>query len=425
MYAIKLSLNNELRRVPCANPICYQELLETAKRVFPPLQVCSDFSFKWHDDEGDEIVLSSNDELQDAFQCMKSENRKTFRFQICTPDSKSIPAAAATADASSPTLQVHKHVTCDGCGMFPLFGVRFKCAVRDNYDLCASCEAKTEKAFPMIKIYNPQQEPAAIVVNLRTGPDEGSFRHCHRGRRWRETKKAQQENANTFPSAMTPAPFIAAADAFVQSLNCPEGQNTGYPKACAPFFAAVNAFVSAMPGEPQEQSQGDEVKEKPSEKVTSNEDSDIEKLMVEEVLRMSEQVDLDISSKEHAGKVEKCSTVDETSSASMSMCDVDNIEIGNETSSSSSDVNAGASAPSEYVAKEAVSFEEERASAGADAVWGKCWAREIEIFVNMGLNDTKILMPLFFEHLKNPVSITGGEVSMNGIQAIVNQLFNE
>lgn len=412
MYAIKLSFNNELRRVPCANPITYEELLETAKRVFPPLHDGSDFFFKWYDDEGDEIVLSSNDELQDAFQCMKSENRKTFRFEICMSNSKSIPAtAAATAD-----LQVHKHVTCDGCGMFPLLGVRFKCAVRENYDLCASCEAKTEKAFPMIKIYNTQQEPAAIVVNLRTGPEEGSFRHCHRGRRWRETKKAQQENANTFPSAITPAPFIAAADAFVQSMNSPD---TVFPRACAPFFAAVNAFVSAIPGEQQEQTQGDEVKEKPSEKVTSNEDSDIEQLMVEEVLRMSEQVDMS------AGKVEKCSTVDETSSASMSMCDVDNIEIGNETSSSSSEINAAASVPSENVTKEAMSFEEERASAGADAVWAKCWAKEIEIFANMGLNDTKVLMPLFFEHLKNPVSIAGGEVSMNGIQAIVNQLFHE
>lgn len=248
----------------------------------------------------------------------------------------------------------------------------------------------------------------------------------------------QQQNAKTFPSAMAPAPFIAAADAFLRSLtqDSPrQGQNTVIQNACAPFFTAVNAFVSAMSEEQPEQTQANEEKETPKEvpskQVTSTKDSNIEKVMVEEVLRMSEHVD--ISAKEHAGKVEKCLTVDETSSASssasMSMCGVDNIETGNETFSASSDVNAGTSAPStEIVATEAI--EEERTSiwakrwAGPNAVWAKCWAREIEIFTNMGLTDTKILMPLFFEHLKNPVSITGGEVSMDGIQAIVNRLFN-
>jgi len=475
MYAIKLSFNNELRRVPCANPnLAYQELLQTAKRVFPPLQDCSDFYFSWLDDEGDNIVLTSNDELQDALQCMKSENRKTFRFHIYLPDSKSVPAAAR----SSPTLQVHEHVTCDGCGMYPLVGARFKCAVRDNYDLCNSCEAKTDRSFPMIKIYNPQQEPAAVVVNLRAGPE--GHRHG-RGRRWREGKKAQQENSTMFPSAMAPAPFIAAADAFVRNMtqDSSERQNTVIQNACSPFFAAVNAFVSALP-EQQEQTQGNEEKEMSSEKVTTSEDSDIEQLMVENVLRMSEQhaekaqkydetssasmslqtqgngekempsekvttsEDSDIEqlmvenvlrmSEQHAEKAQK---YDGTSSASMSlselisMCDVDHTEIANE--------NIAAFTPPENVAKEAncqpkqpsvqpssqsVSVEENVASSRADAVWAKCWAREIEIFANMGLTDTKVLTPLFFEHLKNPVSIVGGEVSMDGVQAIVNRLFN-
>jgi len=41
--------------------------------------------------------------------------------------------------ASGCTPLVHRHVTCDGCGMTPLKGLRFKCAMCPDYDLCESC----------------------------------------------------------------------------------------------------------------------------------------------------------------------------------------------------------------------------------------------------------------------------------------------
>jgi len=38
---------------------------------------------------------------------------------------------------------VHSSVTCDGCGMFPLAGPRFKCSIRPDFDLCAKCYTQT------------------------------------------------------------------------------------------------------------------------------------------------------------------------------------------------------------------------------------------------------------------------------------------
>ena len=35
---------------------------------------------------------------------------------------------------------VHHGVACDGCNQDPLTGIRYKCSVRDNYDLCDTCE---------------------------------------------------------------------------------------------------------------------------------------------------------------------------------------------------------------------------------------------------------------------------------------------
>ena len=67
---------------------------------------------------------------------------------------------------------MHEHVTCDGCGIRPIIGSRFKCSVRSNYDLCENCE-QNKQPFPMIKIYNQSQTPNNIVVVLRNKSGNG------------------------------------------------------------------------------------------------------------------------------------------------------------------------------------------------------------------------------------------------------------
>ncbi|CAE8634285.1 unnamed protein product, partial [Polarella glacialis] len=37
---------------------------------------------------------------------------------------------------------VHRSITCDGCGMSPLRGLRYKCKTCPDYDLCGECHAK-------------------------------------------------------------------------------------------------------------------------------------------------------------------------------------------------------------------------------------------------------------------------------------------
>ncbi|KAG6542941.1 hypothetical protein Mapa_015633 [Marchantia paleacea] len=52
--------------------------------------------------------------------------------------------------AESQNGAVHFDVCCDGCGMHPITGTRYKSQVRDNYDLCSSCFAKsgeTEESY--------------------------------------------------------------------------------------------------------------------------------------------------------------------------------------------------------------------------------------------------------------------------------------
>ena len=59
---------------------------------------------------------------------------------------------------------IHYGITCDGCGAFPIVGIRYKCAVCDDFDFCEECEKKKgeEHNHPFLKIYEPKMTPISF-----------------------------------------------------------------------------------------------------------------------------------------------------------------------------------------------------------------------------------------------------------------------
>ena len=51
---------------------------------------------------------------------------------------------------------VHSLFTCDGCGVFPIVGVRYNCSRCFNFDFCEKCEATVEHPHDFIKIKKPK-----------------------------------------------------------------------------------------------------------------------------------------------------------------------------------------------------------------------------------------------------------------------------
>jgi hypothetical protein len=51
--------------------------------------------------------------------------------------------------------EIHEFVTCDGCGMYPIIGLRFKCSVLEDFDFCHNCEENKSHPYPFYKIRNP------------------------------------------------------------------------------------------------------------------------------------------------------------------------------------------------------------------------------------------------------------------------------
>ena len=65
---------------------------------------------------------------------------------------------------------IHPFVTCDGCGKHPIVGVRYKCAVCNDFDYCEECEVKyceSQHCHPFIKISKPELKPKSILCCVR------------------------------------------------------------------------------------------------------------------------------------------------------------------------------------------------------------------------------------------------------------------
>lgn len=61
---------------------------------------------------------------------------------------------------------VHSNITCDGCGMHPIVGHRYKCAVCEDFDYCTKCEETLGHDHPFLKIRKAGGAPAMIVTVL-------------------------------------------------------------------------------------------------------------------------------------------------------------------------------------------------------------------------------------------------------------------
>ena len=64
--------------------------------------------------------------------------------------------------AAEQASQIHDRVTCDGCGVCPIQGIRYNCSVCGNFDFCDRCEVEKVHEHPFLKIRKPEHSPAFI-----------------------------------------------------------------------------------------------------------------------------------------------------------------------------------------------------------------------------------------------------------------------
>jgi hypothetical protein len=99
----------------------------------------------------------SNKFYQDLVKVVKEEIRSytTQTFQRLMVDY----LGKRAADQAS---QIHDRVSCDGCNVNPIQGIRYKCSSCPNFDLCEKCEADKSHPHLFLKIRKPEHAPVFI-----------------------------------------------------------------------------------------------------------------------------------------------------------------------------------------------------------------------------------------------------------------------
>jgi len=71
------------------------------------------------------------------------------------------------------SIVIHSAVCCDGCGVSPIVGNRYKCTVCSNFDYCENCEEKNSEIHqhPFLKIRKPEVAPVSIICTINENVD--------------------------------------------------------------------------------------------------------------------------------------------------------------------------------------------------------------------------------------------------------------
>jgi len=109
---------------------------------------------------------------------------------------------------------VHKTVRCNGCHAFPMVGIRYKCTVCRDYDLCEACEGTRDHIHALIKIKYPGQPYKHGDTVKKYGPP--------RMRRGVESSEAQKQEQKPKKEAL--AMGIAQAPLVMTKVAVASGQ---------------------------------------------------------------------------------------------------------------------------------------------------------------------------------------------------------
>jgi len=207
MMKVKVQFGSDIRKWRYPDSKRYQNLLQFVKQTFNFMNE-RQFYLQFEDDEADRLTLTSEADFEDAFSSAVEEGRKSLKIFIVKgsiedshnnneknvfsfssspsissvqqPNVKSQQESKNISNEANEEKQIHAGITCDGCQKFPLTGIRYKCGVCPDYDLCSGCEAtgKHDRVHPLIKITSSDACPNFHYVGLHE-----FFKHSCRRRR--------------------------------------------------------------------------------------------------------------------------------------------------------------------------------------------------------------------------------------------------
>lgn len=136
----------------------FKEFCQKMKGFFSDLRD-GNFSVSWKDFEGDEIIISCNEEFKLATESMHGD---ICRLYIKLTSQNQEPSTSQSEKV------IHPSISCDSCNG-NIVGYRYKCIQCEDYDLCSQCEAKNlHSNHYMIRLPRPLLSHSQnLVYSLR------------------------------------------------------------------------------------------------------------------------------------------------------------------------------------------------------------------------------------------------------------------
>jgi len=159
MIAFKYQFEDDCRR-RALESIDYGVLVAHVKDSFPFFTEQT-YRLMYVDEEDSWITVSSQDDLEEAVRVAQAK-QKILNFVLKPRTQTSEVRPSATNNTAEVSNAIHPNIFCDGCGQH-VRGIRYKCTICDDFDLCSSCEAQQvfvdphEGSHPLLKIIKPLQ----------------------------------------------------------------------------------------------------------------------------------------------------------------------------------------------------------------------------------------------------------------------------
>jgi len=243
----------------------YSNLQNKIKKVFPCLQSNETFTATWKDSDGDQICISTDEELQIALTELQGP---VFKIYITAADDNLVN------EEKSKCGQQHPGVICDGCSG-PVIGFRYKCMECPDYDLCSQCENKavhpghnmmrmasaqgTWPHFFFKRLQKLQERAAAKKQNSRdlegeqVNADDGKKKDVGKKRNANKKEKKNEEKRDESKASTGSGVNASANGAFMNMASlfhgfpipkCP----SNLPESEASNSSNSNAFLNAFMG---------------------------------------------------------------------------------------------------------------------------------------------------------------------------------
>mmetsp|Transcript_25818 Transcript_25818/g.29492 ORF Transcript_25818/g.29492 Transcript_25818/m.29492 type:complete len:1017 (+) Transcript_25818:302-3352(+) len=163
----KLSRKNSCCKVPLLrlDSLSKEEAPKEEKVIVEKVSI--DAKAPFEDEEGNEKPLLPRVKEEIGFP-LKEEVVEEKPEETVESESESKPV-------------VHQYVTCDECDAHNIEGIRYKCAICRDFDLCEKCEVTSSHDHPFLKIRKPEHAPRMLIAviddeqNPPTGEDGNFF----------------------------------------------------------------------------------------------------------------------------------------------------------------------------------------------------------------------------------------------------------